>query len=263
MKKARILAWCAALAICGIVAPRSLEAQCTVLTMSCGETVTSRLNLTSCRDSNLDVYFEVWEFVGVAGQTVTIDMDSITLRDSHLYLGDPSGSIVAEDADGGPGLDARIVYTLPSSGDWRIYAAEKPGSVGGLGTYRLSLSCSGAPASGCGGLPTAMCLNNGRFRIEATYKTAEGASGAAHGVPLTTDSGYFWFFNEANIEAVVKVVNGCGVNDRFWVFAAGLTNVETRVTVTDTQKGVSKTYVNPQGRPFQPIQDTSAFATCP
>jgi hypothetical protein len=32
--------------------------------------------------------------------------------------------------------------------------------------------------------------------------------------------------------------------------------------VTDTQTGQVKTYVNPQGTAFAPIQDTSAFA-CP
>ena len=44
------------------------------------------------------------------------------------------------------------------------------------------------------------------------------------------------------------------------------------VMVTDTQTGAVKTYVNPQaasftdtrtGTPFEPIQDTNAFATCP
>ena len=32
---------------------------------------------------------------------------------------------------------------------------------------------------------------------------------------------------------------------------------------TDTQDGTVRAYVNPQGTAFQPIQDTSAFATCP
>jgi hypothetical protein len=34
------------------------------------------------------------------------------------------------------------------------------------------------------------------------------------------------------------------------------------ITVTDTVTGVFNTYTNPQGAPFQPIQDTQAFATC-
>jgi hypothetical protein len=89
------------------------------------------------------------------------------------------------------------------------------------------------------------------------------ASGVGSAVPLTSDSGYFWFFDAANIEIVVKTLNGCGVNGRYWVFAAGLTDVEVTLRVTDTQTGALKTYVNPRGIAFQPIQDTSAFATCP
>ena len=29
------------------------------------------------------------------------------------------------------------------------------------------------------------------------------------GVPLTSDSGYFWFFDADNIELVVKVLDAC------------------------------------------------------
>jgi len=62
---------------------------------------------------------------------------------------------------------------------------------------------------------------------------------------------------------VVKVLNACGFNARCWTFAGGLTDVNVIMTVTDTQTGTVKTYTNPQGTAFQPIQDTSAFATCP
>jgi hypothetical protein len=62
---------------------------------------------------------------------------------------------------------------------------------------------------------------------------------------------------------VIKVVDGRVVNNRYWVFAGGLTNVNVVTTVTDTQTGAFKTYTNPQGTAFQPIQGTSAFATCP
>lgn len=43
---------------------------------------------------------------------------------------------------------------------------------------------------------------------------------------------------------------------------AGLTDVEVVVTVTDVATGETQAYVNPEGRAFPPIQDTSAFATC-
>jgi hypothetical protein len=107
-----------------------------------------------------------------------------------------------------------------------------------------------------------LCLNGGRFRVSATWRTAT-ESGAAHAVGLTGDTGYFWFFSSGNVEAIVKALDGCSFNSRYWVFASGLTNVEVTLTATDTQTGITRTYVNPLGTAFQPIQDTSAFATCP
>ena len=88
-------------------------------------------------------------------------------------------------------------------------------------------------------------------------------SGAGTAVPITDDSGYFWFFDAGNIEVVAKVLDGCGVNGRYWVLAGGLTNVEAALVVTDTKTGAAKTYANPAGTAFRPIQDTAAFATCP
>jgi hypothetical protein len=109
---------------------------------------------------------------------------------------------------------------------------------------------------------TAMCLQEQRFAIAASYQAGSSGSGAAATVPLTVDSGYLWFFDASNIEAIVKVIDGCALNQHYWVFAGGLTNVDTTLTVTDTQTGAMKTYVNPQGTPFAPLQDTSAFP-CP
>jgi hypothetical protein len=108
---------------------------------------------------------------------------------------------------------------------------------------------------------TTLSLQNGRFTVAITW-AIPGESGPGHGVPLVGDSGYFWFFDAANVEVIVKVIDGCGLNQRFWVFAGGLTNVGTTMIVTDTQTGAAKTYRNPLSTPFQPLQDTDAFA-CP
>ncbi len=82
-------------------------------------------------------------------------------------------------------------------------------------------------------------------------------------IPLTGDTGAFWFFSPSNVEVVIKVLNGCGLNSRYWTFAGGLTDVNVILTVTDTQTGTIQTYTNPPETPFEPIQDTNAFATCP
>jgi hypothetical protein len=120
----------------------------------------------------------------------------------------------------------------------------------------------GSPAS-CVAGPTTLCLNGGRFRVTAFYATAAGASGPGMRVALTGDSGYFWFFDPANIELVVKVLDACTFSPpNFWVFAGGLTNVGVTLIVEDTQTGASRTYNNPIGTPFAPLQDTQAFS-CP
>ncbi len=119
----------------------------------------------------------------------------------------------------------------------------------------------GGPAT-CVPSPAALCLNGGRFRVETEWVTTNGERGAGHAVPLGADSGYFWFFDPANVESVVKVLDGCGQNGRYWAFAAGLTNVRVVTTVTDTWTGVGKSYVNPTGTAFAPIQDTSAVDVC-
>lgn len=119
-----------------------------------------------------------------------------------------------------------------------------------------------APPPTCVADRTSMCLAGGRFKVQASYITPQGDQGPGFATPLTDETGYFWFFARTNVEAVIKILNGCPVNDRFWVFAGGLTNVQVSLTVTDTHTGATKTYTNPQGTPFAPIQDTAAFATC-
>ncbi len=117
--------------------------------------------------------------------------------------------------------------------------------------------------SGCADDPTSLCLNDDRFRVSVGWRTGQGASGEGRAVQLTPDTGYFWFFNPDNVEMVVKVLRACGVNGAYWVFAGGLTDVEVEMTVLDTETQETRTYTNPQGTPFAPLQDTEAFATCP
>jgi hypothetical protein len=109
-----------------------------------------------------------------------------------------------------------------------------------------------------------LCLQGGRFRVTASWATSDGATGPGKPVPLTAETGYFWFFSAANVEVLVKAIDACAPPfDRYWVFAAGLTNVFVRLEVTDTVTGAQRVYENPQGRDFMPVLDTGAFATCP
>jgi hypothetical protein len=119
-----------------------------------------------------------------------------------------------------------------------------------------------APSPGCVPDPGTLCLS-ARFQVTAKWNKADGSSGYGTAVSLTPDSGYFWFFDPSNVEIVAKVVDGCGSNGRYWVFASGLTNLGVLLNFTDLGSGTRKTYPSAAGTAFQPIQDTAAFATCP
>jgi PKD repeat protein len=142
--------------------------------------------------------------------------------------------------------------------------AVKLSAGNGNGTNSITRLVTIAPAATtCVPETTTLCLNGGRFQVTAAWRSLDGRSDNGTGTLLTPDSGYFWFFDAANVEVVVKALNGCVINSNYWVFAAGLTDVEVTLTVLDTNNGTVQTYVNPLGTAFEPIQDTKAFATCP
>ncbi|MEM6705865.1 MAG: hypothetical protein AAF690_24330 [Acidobacteriota bacterium] len=114
----------------------------------------------------------------------------------------------------------------------------------------------------CADANDALCLNQSRFRTTVRYTTSSGQTGAGQAIPLSADSGYFWFFDSGNVEILVKVLDACGFNQRFWVFAAGLTDLAIELEVEDTDTGQVRRYTSSVGEGFGPVIDTSAFATC-
>jgi len=125
------------------------------------------------------------------------------------------------------------------------------------------INVSSGGSFGCVANATTLCLNDDRFKVTADWVTTQPQSGQGQAYELTADTGYFWFFNQENVETVIKVLDGCANNSRYWVFAGGLTNVQVTLRVEDMKNNTVKTYTNPQSTPFQPILDTGAFATCP
>jgi len=69
---------------------------------------------------------------------------------------------------------------------------------------------------------------------------------------------YFWFFDDANVELILKVLDGRAINVHFWVFYGALSNVAYTINVTDTDTGQTKQYQNPLGQ-FCSVGDTTAF----
>ncbi len=111
---------------------------------------------------------------------------------------------------------------------------------------------------GCLPADTRLCLG-GRFQVDVAWKNPfTGETGIGHANPLTDDTGAFWFFGEANLELLVKVLDGRAVNGNFWFYSGSLSNVEYTVTVTDTVRGRVRTYHNPPFQ-FSSLADVSAF----
>jgi len=117
----------------------------------------------------------------------------------------------------------------------------------------------------CAADATHLCLQQSRFRVEVAWQDGSGRTGSGSVVApaVSADSGVLWFFDPANWEMLVKVLDGCGLNRRIWVFAAATTNVAYTLTVTDTVTGKVKSYQNPGGQTATPITDTGAFDACP
>lgn len=102
------------------------------------------------------------------------------------------------------------------------------------------------------------------FGVTVDWKTPSGGTGQGVAVPLTNESGYFWFFDPGNAEVTLKILDGRAVNGHWWVFLASMTDVEHTVRVTlcpPDSLGVpcfQKEYRNPQGT-NRNILDTQAF----
>ena len=102
------------------------------------------------------------------------------------------------------------------------------------------------------------------FGVTVDWKTRSGLTGQGVAVPLTNESGYFWFFDPGNAEVTVKILDGRPVNGHWWVFLASMTDVEHTVRVTlcpPDSVGApcfQKEYRSPQGI-NRNVLDTQAF----
>jgi ELWxxDGT repeat protein len=141
---------------------------------------------------------------------------------------------------------------LTAAGDRLFFTADDGVTGRELWTFPLSGAASCQPSD------TRLCLAASRFRVEIAWKDFQGHTGVGHAVTLTADTGYFWFFDPANVETVVKVLDARALNGAFWVFYGALSNVEYEITVTDTATGLTHRYFNPSGR-LASVGDTAGF----
>lgn len=114
-----------------------------------------------------------------------------------------------------------------------------------------------------------------RFRVTMTWSTAVngGQSGVATVTPLAdlgfANGGLLSFF-PGTPEALVKVLDACDFNNRFWVFAAPTTELGFELVIEDlvakalgaSSSAYTYRLVNTDGQTATAVSDLSAFSTC-
>ncbi len=112
---------------------------------------------------------------------------------------------------------------------------------------------------GCIAAAGRLCLLQNRFALEVSWTNYQGVSGHGTAHPLTSDSGLFWFFAPANLELLVKMVDGCAFNGHYWVYAAATTDVEYHLRVTESASGDFVTFDNTLGTASPAFTSIEAF----
>lgn len=184
-------------------------------------------------------------------------LGSIGFREVHGLTHDPTsgGLLGLADGDSAP----KLISINRSSGSGALIGhIPASDAVTGLASAPLT-----APSQ-CSAGSDALFLEGGRFRIDACWRTSDGNKGTGKVAHQQGAGAVLWFFDPANPELFVKVIDACVPPfNRYWVFVAGLTNVGVEVRVTDQVRGFSKVYGNVLGQTMQSVNDTSSFATCP
>jgi len=96
-----------------------------------------------------------------------------------------------------------------------------------------------------------MCVEyvqNGETRV---------AEGRDYGLD-SGQSGLMYFFDRNNAEVLIKVLNGCGVNGKRWVFVAPVTDLAFNLTV-QSPDGTVWQHTNPYQLTALAKSDTAAF----
>ena len=111
------------------------------------------------------------------------------------------------------------------------------------------------------------CLDNG-YTVGIEYQDPNSGlwEDAQPHSNLSRDSAAFYFFDPKNVEVLVKVLDGCRINQHWWVYSAPATDIAYRVTVWPAD-GQPHWWETAKGAPLEEpgftavvaITDTKAF----
>ena len=175
----------------------------------------------------------------------------------------PSRYICAD--ENGPGGSPAYAGTYSSTVNPDLRPIAKIGEPDIFPNYKaLGIRVEAEASSACIPGPNTACLLSGRFKVEIEWTDFSAVTRDAYVASAgTSDSALFYWTNPNNWEVLIKAINACSLNNKFWIYFAAATNVGYRVTVTDTLSGgPPKVYTNPVGTLAQATNDINAF-DCP
>ncbi len=130
------------------------------------------------------------------------------------------------------------------------------------------------PGGSCSPTAHVACFNGGQFGVQTQFQlysnpapdgsiaiTSEGTGTVVSGA--SSNSALFWFFAPDNWEVLVKSLDGCGLGNHWWTFAAATTNVHHSIVVFDFARGEQRVYWSFFGPPAPALTDTVSFSCEP
>ncbi len=137
----------------------------------------------------------------------------------------------------------RAAYEISPANSFDVlYAADE------VVNDEIELFLSGPPDASpgdCTPSATTLCLQGRLFAVSVNWRDFQGHTGQGQATPLSSQSGDFWFFGPDSNEMIVKIIDGCDNNGRFWVSWRALSNVEMDLTIRNTDTHQILTYHNP------------------
>ena len=155
--------------------------------------------------------------------------------------------------------DSSLLDVLPTTRSIKI---DLFGSTADGGSPRIFVDDVGLIESNCLSSNDELCLLD-RYRVFLSYFLPGNAERQfAKAEPFTDSAGFFRFFARDNLEVSVKMVDGCGVNGRAWVYVGGMTDLRTELVFHDVVTGATYEVTSPGGVAYPPVTDVNALPAC-